>query len=316
MFDVITIGSAISDTYIRSRDFDIVGRRGFINKKGICLNYGSKIEIDDILNSTGGGGTNTAVSFARLGFKTAFLGKIGNDSYGRTITDELKKEGVDIRLIAVGEEKTGHSIILFGSPGECTIMVYRGANGSLMNKDIKWNLFKSKWIYVTHMRGKGAKLLPKILNTARKNKTKIAINPGMTQIENKIENLGKFDILNVNHEESEIITGERNKKKAIKKLQKLSEIAVITHGRKGSLAYDGNKLYKAEVYKTKVVDAVGAGDSFGSGFTAGIMMGKGIDYALKLGSMNAASVVSHVNTKDGLIKSRKVKPLKIEVKKF
>lgn len=316
MYDVITVGSAITDTFIESKDFEIVKRRGLISRKGICLNYGSKIEIEDIVTSTGGGGTNTAASFARLGFKTAFLGKIGPGYEGARILNMLEEEKISKDFVVRGNKKTGQSIIVVGAPGECTIMVYRGANGTLKSSEVNWRKLNAKWFYLSHMRGSGAGVLQRVLVHARKNGAKIAINPGSTQIKQGIEKLGRVDILILNKEEAELVAKTRDQNKSLKKLNKFADIVVITNGKKGSIAFDGEKIYHARIYKSRIVDTVGAGDAFGSGFTAGIIMGRGIEYALRLGSKNAASVVSHINTKDGLIRNTVSGDLKVRVKKI
>ena len=70
-YDIITFGSATQDIYVKSKKFFPVTKKSFTAGKGICLASGSKIEVEDILLSSGGGGTNTAATFAKQGLKTA-----------------------------------------------------------------------------------------------------------------------------------------------------------------------------------------------------------------------------------------------------
>src|SRR3990167_4561440 len=91
MFDVVTIGSATRDVLMRSEQFKIIEDKGFVTGQGECFALGSKIEIKDVVFTSGGGGTNTAVTFSRQGLKTSSVGAIGDDFNGKDITDELNR---------------------------------------------------------------------------------------------------------------------------------------------------------------------------------------------------------------------------------
>jgi sugar/nucleoside kinase (ribokinase family) len=74
------------------------------------------------------------------------------------------------------------------------------------------------------------------------------------------------------------------------------------------------KLYQAGSYqKVKVVDRTGAGDAFGSGFVAALAKGLPIEDALTLGSANATSVVAQIGAKTGILKTPRVKRMKLKV---
>ena len=85
MFDVITIGTATRDAFLRSREFKIISTPEYQSGEGICLPAGAKIDLDDIVFATGGGASNAAVTFSRQGFHTAAVCKIGNDVSGREV---------------------------------------------------------------------------------------------------------------------------------------------------------------------------------------------------------------------------------------
>ena len=70
------------------------------------------------------------------------------------------------------------------------------------------------------------------------------------------------------------------------------KIAVATFGEDGSLAWDGKEFYRCGIYQTKVVNTVGAGDSFIAGFLYGVLLGKSVDECLKEGAKISAKVVS------------------------
>src|SRR3989338_11326658 len=97
MYDVITVGSATVDVYAKTEFSEVLKGKG----KEDCIAYpvGSKILIKELTLTSGGGGTNTAVSLARLGHKVAFLGKMGSKENSRRVIDDLKTEKVDTSFI-------------------------------------------------------------------------------------------------------------------------------------------------------------------------------------------------------------------------
>ena len=84
MYDVITIGSAAVDAHAQTEFCEMLRGKG----KEECIAYpvGSKILIEKLILTGGGGGTNTAVALARLGHKVAFLGKMGTKENSRSNT--------------------------------------------------------------------------------------------------------------------------------------------------------------------------------------------------------------------------------------
>ena len=94
MFDVITVGSATVDVFAETSSelVKFVTAQG--EKDFIAYPSGSKILISSLNFLVGGGGTNTAVSFARQGFKTAFLGKLGNDEPSYQVLHLLERENI------------------------------------------------------------------------------------------------------------------------------------------------------------------------------------------------------------------------------
>ena len=105
MYDIITFGSAAQDIYLKSKMFKILkDEKDFVTGSAICLALGSKIDVEDIIFSSGGGGTNTAATFSKQGFKTAFCGAIGADVAGLEIVKELKHLRIDTRFLVKKKE--------------------------------------------------------------------------------------------------------------------------------------------------------------------------------------------------------------------
>ncbi|MFC1756720.1 carbohydrate kinase family protein [Patescibacteria group bacterium] len=88
-----------------------------------------------------------------------------------------------------------------------------------------------------------------------------------------------------------------------KKLDELVDgIVVMTKGSDGVVVSDGKNMYSAGIPESGMVDRTGAGDAFGSAFTAGYIETGDIVYAIQLGTANATSVLQQMGATNGLLK--------------
>jgi len=317
MFDIVTFGSAARDLFLKSKDFKTLKDKRFITGQGLCFNLGSKIYLDDLFFATGGGGTNTAATFAKQGFKVAYVGRVGDDPGGKAILDELDKLRIE-RFVSVDKKiKTAYSVILSVSKRERTILVYSGACHYLEKEDIPFDKLKARWFYIAGLSGKSKETLLPIINFAKKNKIKVALNPGAAQLKLGLKKLkailATVDVLLLNQEEgAKLARLPFNKEKEIfKKLDKFVKgIVVMTKGRQGAVVSDGKYIYSAGIFKEKkYVDRTGAGDAFGSGFVSGLInqpkagppRADKIEQAIRLGSANGTAVVEELGAKNGLL---------------
>ena len=127
MFDVITVGSATRDIFLDA---------SFLKKKQdyLCLDCGYKFDIEKPFIQTGGGATNTAVSFSRLGIKTAILTKVGNDGPGYSVKKTLQDENVNTGFIQTDDKLGTAMSIVIWKEKDRTIFTYRGASENIKLK--------------------------------------------------------------------------------------------------------------------------------------------------------------------------------------
>ena len=299
MLDVITVGSATRDIFINVN---------FL-KMDLCLEPGSKFDIEKPFVQTGGGATNTAVSFSRLGLKTGILTRVGNDEYGHLIFKSLKKEGVDTKFLQYDQElSTAIAIVMEKQNIDRIVFVHRGASENInLNRKLD-----SKWLYISALRGNSLKKLLSLLNYARKNKIKIAMNPGSKELE--MPQLLKYvDVLILNYEESAKLSGKREINEILKKLNNLGpKIIVITNGIKPLHVLYYNNILKANPIKSKIISTLGAGDAFGSAFVACLIKNKSIDEAIRTAILNAGSVIKYKGAKTGLLREDEINYSKIK----
>ncbi|MBI5765820.1 carbohydrate kinase family protein [Candidatus Falkowbacteria bacterium] len=142
-FDVITIGGATRDIMFYSGDGRLITTNNITWQKFLAFEYGAKITADKLYFSFGGGAANTAVTFSKLGLKTAVICRLGNDDNGREILKNFKNQGIDTSFIKINKkETTGFSVILAvrGESHEHVVFGYRGANNSLNGADLPLSL--------------------------------------------------------------------------------------------------------------------------------------------------------------------------------
>ena len=99
-YDIITVGSNKVDVFAKTDSELIEIKTRTHTEELLAYPVGTKILIEELEFMIGGGGTNTAVAFSRLGFKTGYLGKIGKDENGLKVFKLLKKEKVE-KVMAV-----------------------------------------------------------------------------------------------------------------------------------------------------------------------------------------------------------------------
>lgn len=297
-FDIVCFGSATVDAFVNT---DIAEKNNFFSYPA-----GAKILIKELKFEIGGGGTNTAVAFSRLGFRTGCICKLGTDGNEEMILKCLRKERVKFLGNVEKNSKSGYSVILDSKGGDRTILTYKGANDEINLDDIR--KFKTKWIYFSSLLGKSLETQKKLANTLKKNGVKIAFNPSSYLIknENLLPLLRLTDILILNKEEAEMLLAKNSDKKE-KDLSRgiyalTKGIVVITDKDKIVFAYDGKKKYSIVPHKIKVVERTGAGDAFASGFVAGTIVGKSIGECLKLGLRESESVIRSFGAKNNLLK--------------
>ena len=314
MYDVITIGSATRDSLLAPEGFEL--RQHADSPTGVeqCFPLGSKIEIKEMVLATGGGGTNSAVTFGRQGLKTACVGMVANDIIGKEIVEELKEEGVKPIFQVHGEGHTACSVILVFPNAERTILSYKGEGQHFDVSKIPFGKLKTRWFYIDSLGGH-FDVFEALVNHAVKNGIKIACNPGGKEIEHGIEKLkpllAQMDVFIVNKEEGIQLLGEEpteSHEQVLNELQKLVKgIVVLTDGHNGvrirAKETEGtSREFRAGVPDSPIVERTGAGDAFGSGFVAEYIRSSDIMKAAQLGTANASSVVTKFGAKAGILK--------------
>lgn len=297
MYDVITIGSALTDIFISSNQFTVQDRAG---SALLCQVYGDKIEVDDFEIHTGGGGSNTAVGFARQGFRTAVISEIGKDTLATVILEDFHKEKVATNLLVQEKrEKTGGSVILIGADGGRTVMVHRGASSQLDAEDISVSHLKqAEWIHLSSISGRRDAL--QAIGKALDNTQKLSWNPGKAELQLladekiAIEDM-HCQILLLNKEEWSIVSSIQQTIK-----HHVPEI-IVTNGKKGGFVLHEGEEKPFSSSAVKSIDDTGAGDAFGVGYVTSRIKGRNIEESTDYAIQNASAVIQAIGAKKGLL---------------
>lgn len=307
-YDVVTIGAAVLDIFMRSDKFKVVQSSDIPGGIAMCEVYGGKMEMEEVAIMSGGGATNTAVSFARKELKTAVIAEMGNDPQSLLIHKDLEEAQVETRyLVQEQDETTAVSVVLIADDGGRSIMVYRGAAAMLTKQDLPFDDLETRWMHISSLGG-NMDLLKTILTWAKNKKIRISLNPGMKEIEHStklIPMLEMVEILFVNRDEAKVLWGIDYSDDALWNSNQAlpgAHVTVITDGARGGKAcIDGKVHFYAGKKVKKVVDTTGAGDAFASGMVAGVLYGKTYAQAIEWGIKNATGVLSSVGAKKGLL---------------
>ena len=148
MNEVICYGSCALDVFVDT-DAELINiKTPGKEEELVAYPLGSKILVKHLSFELGGSGANAAVSFARLGLSTAFLGMIGKDETGEHISKKFKGEGV----LFVGETHgiSGYSVVLDSQAEDRTILVYKGCNDHFSSQFLPKKI-DAKWVYCSTM---------------------------------------------------------------------------------------------------------------------------------------------------------------------
>lgn len=304
-YDVVAIGSATVDQFADTDSELIRIDTPTVHEKLIAFPLGSKILIRELTLATGGGGTNCAVALARLGLKTAYLGKVGDDGNGEFVVRQLAQEHVE--FIGPRDGQTGISVILNSFAHDRTILAYKGCNNNLQLNEIK--PFETRWVYLSSMLERS---FDTVTDLICQHSFRVAFNPSNYQAERGYQALsrliGRVEILVMNLEEACKFLGVDHKappdaKVLLREMAKLPpRIFVITDAAEGVHVYDREFYYHgAPAPDLEVLETTGAGDALASTFTAACILGEPVRAAIHLAMTNAESVLQHRGAKEKLL---------------
>ncbi len=304
----MSIGGATFDLFVVA-DHSVIHQNE--HAPAFTLPLGSKIRVEDVIRTCGGGAHNTSVGLARLGCNASYCGVIGDDPWGEAVLKNCTAEGVDTAHVTIVEnEATDFSIILTARSGERVILKHPGTSKHLQDATFAREAAADvHWIYLNSIQEEACQIEDDIIRILIEiPHARLSWNPGSCQVEQGTkrrsiqELLRQTDALFLNKEEALAFTKEGDVLAAMKHLLKNGvKVVCVTDGSQGVLATDGSSIYHCLPNDCPVVDTTGAGDAFGTGATWALLTGKSLPTALRAGTINAMSVVGSVGAQPGLL---------------
>jgi len=283
MFDVIALGELNVDLILNQIEGEPeIGKEKFA--KQMTLTLGSSTAI-------------FAANAAALGTKVAFCGMIGRDSFGELVETSLQAKKVDTRfLIHTDKFATGATICMNYGEDRANL-TYPGSMEEMGLDDIDPAIFKeTKHVHISSifMQSGVRRDLKKILELCKENGVTTSLDtqwdPAETWLLDYKEILPLIDVFLPNEKELKFLTHSETLDEAIGKIMPYINAAVIKQGSKGSmlLKKDGTRTHVAPYLNEHVVDAIGAGDSFNSGFISQFVQRKPLEECQRYGNMTGA----------------------------
>jgi sugar/nucleoside kinase (ribokinase family) len=290
-FDVIVVGELNVDLIFNQiESFPEVGKEKLADRMTLTLGSSSAI---------------FASNLSALGMSVSFIGKIGNDVFGRFCKEQLEAKGVDISMLIISDElKTGATVIL-NFDEDRAMVTHQGAMKHLGLSDITKEMLSI---------GKHLHFSSYFLQPGFKNDLvdlfKMAKQAGlMTSFDAQWDPQEKWeldyknilphvDVFLPNEKELLNLTGKKTIEAAIDLIKDATNVVVVKLGNKGSVSFHiGNTLTKPAFLNNKVLDAIGAGDSFNAGFIFKFIQDAPIETCQEFGNLiGAISTTAHGGT--------------------
>jgi sugar/nucleoside kinase (ribokinase family) len=310
MKKVLGIGNALVDVLIRIESDALLEELGLAKGSMTLVDQDQvnavleKTKQYDKQKSSGGSAANAINGLARLGVDTGYIGKIGDDEFGRFFDADMQEKKVETQLLN-GNQQTGKCVVLISPDGERTFATYLGAAVELDKSDLTPPMFSNGFDYF-HLEGylvQNTEMLEQAARLAKDAGLKIAIDLASF---NMVEAFKDFihriveeyvDVVFANEEEARVFSGHEDPEAAAEFIAKKTDIAVVKCGGDGSVIMRGDKKFKVNPIEATVVDTTGAGDLYAAGFFFGLANDYPLDACGKIGSILGGNVVQVIGAK-------------------
>lgn len=308
--DIIGVGSPVVDILAQVPDSFIDQIEG--DKGGMVLVDADSLDKmiaqlpEPSTRMPGGSSGNTIFAMAELGVKTTFLGKIGNDDYGKFYRDALASAGGDTTRFCVGDVPNGRCLSLITPDSERTMRTDLGAAMTLSPEEIQSSAFEG--IPFAHIEGYllfNRALLRKVLDCAKAAGCKISLDLASFEVVNACRDIlpdilrNDIDMVFANEDEAAAYFEEKpNAAEHARRLGEICPLVAVKEGKKGSwIAHRGELIQVEPITGIEAVDTTGAGDYWAAGFLLGMIRKLPLAQCGAMGSRMGAEIVQHIGAK-------------------
>ena len=264
---------------------------------------------------------------ARLGCTAAIIAGVGKDDFGKNILNRLKRDGVDVsRVLESDKGSTGVAFVTYYADGTRKFIFHVDKTPAVEPKapDSLQGLEDTKYFHImgcslTASRDFGNEIL-KTLYMFQKQGAKISFDPNVrTEMLRDVgalntvrEVLENADIFMPGVSELKMLTGKETVEEAVEEAFKSRrlKLLVLKDGSRGSWIYTKSKeKFHVGAYRVRQLDATGAGDSFDAAFLCGLLQGRTLQDAGRMGAAAGALNAAAFGPMEGDISLKNIESL-------
>ena len=258
--------------------------------------------------TAGGSVANSIAGIAEMGLKTAFIGKLSNDSHKEYFTKDMERLGVNLTNHYIDDQPTGHCIILITPDGERTMHTFIGAAAHITTDDICEDIlsnsayfFSESYVFDSE-HGKDALIKACDIVHKHNGKTVLSLSDALCvqRHHETLKHLTKtyIDIILSNESEAMAMFKSTSIGDCITAMKHCNQEGVITLGEKGAIIIHKNEVYEVPATSVKnIIDLTGAGDQFAAGFLSGYALNKSAKQSGERGVLAASEVITHMGAR-------------------
>ena len=289
---ILVVGSSNTDMVIKTNHFP---------------SPGETILGGRFLMNAGGKGANQSVAAARLGGLVTFVGKIGDDIFGKQAVQQLEDEGINVDYVAVDPENpSGVALITVDFKGENSIVVAPGSNGTLSSSDFDKALAElHESEFVLMQLEIPIPTVEHVAQLAAQKGKKVVLNPApAAHLSDEL--LKNLYLITPNETEAELLTGIKviDQNSALQAASALHEkgveIVIITMGSAGAFLLVHGKHEIISASKVVAVDTTAAGDTFNGALVVALSEGKSIQESIEFANKAAAISVTRIGAQSSV----------------
>jgi sugar/nucleoside kinase (ribokinase family) len=268
----------------------------------------------------GGAPANVAVGLARLGTRTAFVGRVGEDPFGEFLRKELAASGVDIEGISFDKEhKTRLAFVSLTETGDRDFEFWEASPADIFLLRSHIDLEKIKDSGIVHISSfmllnePARSTVVSLISEIKSAGPLISFDPNLRLSLWRSQMLAKqltlkvikfTDLLRLNRDEASFLTNETDIERAASKLLRMGpRLVVITLAERGCFYMAAKNRGYVDGFKIEVVDTTGCGDGFLAGLLHSLLHSE--DKAETLNASEVSQICRYANAVGALVATRK-----------